>query len=172
MISFDVRSLNLLQRVLLVNDGTLTDALEAALLQRITLVKIAVDIATAAAPIEALELDAGAPLMSRKILLRGETSGANYVYAETLIALDRLSPELREQLVNTNNPVGRLWVEHRLETRKEILRMWRAPAAELSGYFGVAPETGLLARSYRVFSAQRPIMLITEYLRMDLVEPA
>ena len=28
LISFDVRSLNLLQRVLLVNDGTLTDALE------------------------------------------------------------------------------------------------------------------------------------------------
>ncbi len=171
LISFDVRSLNLLQRVLLVNDGTLTDALEAALLQRITLVKIAVDVAVAAAPIESLELDAGAPLMSRKILLRGEETGTNYVYAETLIALDRLSPELRDQLVNTNNPVGRLWVEHRLETRKEILKMWRAPVGELSGYFGVPAETELLARSYRVFSAQRPIMLITEYFLIDLVEP-
>jgi chorismate-pyruvate lyase len=63
-------------------------------------------------------------------------------------------------------------VEHRLETREEILRMWRAPVGELSGYFGVPPERELLARSYRVFSGQRPIMLIAEHFLIDLAEPA
>ena len=39
-----------------------------------------------------LELPAGAPLLERKILLYGETSGRSYVYAESLLALDRLPP--------------------------------------------------------------------------------
>jgi chorismate-pyruvate lyase len=159
---FDAASLDLLQRILLINDGTLTDALEVAFLEPIELVKIAVDTSPTSEAIPELLLEPGSPLMRRRILLRGEASRTNYVFAESLIALDRLDPEFRTGLENTTNPIGRLWTEHRLETWKEILRVWRCPEGALREHFGDSPG-GLLARCYRVFSSARPIMLISEY---------
>jgi chorismate-pyruvate lyase len=100
--------------------------------------------------------------MRRRILLRGENSGTNYVHAETLIALEALDPGFREDLVNSTHPLGRLWVIHKLETRKEILKVWRRPAGELAEVFGLPADAACLARSYRVISSGRPIMLITE----------
>ncbi len=165
---FDVRSLPALQRVLLTSDGTLTDALEAAFLEPMTLLKIGTETSAAASGVPELDLAAGAPVMLRKILLRGGRTGATYLYAESRIVLDRLPPEFRERLTGSDVPLGRLWAEHRLETRKEILRVWRRPAAELSVHFGGAEQASLLVRSYRVFSGGRPIMLITEYFPEEL----
>jgi chorismate-pyruvate lyase len=159
----DVQSLGLLQRVLLISDGTLTDIVEAAFQEPIRLVKLSLDVSPARAPIEELELKAEEPVMRREILLQGAASHSNYVYAKSLIALDALPDRLREELVSTNRPLGRLWVEHKLETRKEILKVWRVYSGEILAHFPNTGREGLLARSYRVFSRNRPIMLITEY---------
>ncbi|MCC6390987.1 MAG: DUF98 domain-containing protein [Bryobacterales bacterium] len=167
---FDAASLDLLQRVLLISDGTLTDVLEVAFLEPIELVKLAADTSPSSEVIPELQLEPGSPLMRRRILLRGATSRANYVFAESLIALDRLDPEFRAGLETTTNPIGRLWTERRLETWKEILRVWRCPEGELREHFGDSPG-GLLARSYRVFSSARPIMLITEYFPVHSARP-
>jgi chorismate-pyruvate lyase len=148
---------------LLVCDGTLTNTLEAAFLEPITLIKIAVDVSPAAAAVEALELEAGAPVMTRQILLRGERSGRNFVYAETVLALDRLPPDFREQLLTSSAPLGRLWLDHKLETRKEMLDVHEQPAGELSQHFSGGPSALVLVRRYRVFSGGRPSMLITEH---------
>lgn len=159
----DVQSLGLLQRILLISDGTLTDIVEAAFQEPIDLIKLNLDIAPALHPVIELDIDAGAPIMRREILLRGASTGANYVYAKSLIALDALPPKLREDLVSTDRPLGRLWVEHKLETRKEILKVWRVAASAMHAHFGGPHRGELLARSYRVFSGARPIMLISEY---------
>lgn len=161
----DFGSLGLLERVLLVSDGTLTDLFEAAFLEPIALVKVSVDIFDSTGPVEDLEVGVGSPVMRRQILLQGENSGTNYVFGDSLIALEALDPDFREELVASTHPMGRLWVLHKLETRKEILRIWRGPAGELSGALGVTPETALLSRTYRVISRGRPIMLITESFR-------
>ncbi len=159
--------LGLLQRMLLVCDGTLTDMVEAAFLEPIRLVKIDVETAPASEAVEDLGLAAGAPVMRRRILLQGVFTGANHVYAESLIAVEALPAALRDALLATDAPLGRLWVEHELETRKEILGIWRTPGAgpeaEPAPWFGAAAAQGQLARRYRVFSGKRPIMLITEY---------
>ncbi len=155
--------LSLLQRMLLVCDGTLTDMVEAAFLEPIRLVKIAVETAPAPEAVDELDLPAGRLVMRRQILLQGETTGANYVHAESLIAVDTLEPALRDALLNTDAPLGRLWVQHKLETRKEILRVWRIPAGEGPPHFGAGASQGYLARRYRVFSEGQPIMLISEF---------
>lgn len=160
---FDTSSLDLLQRILLISDGTLTDTLEAAFLEPITLVKLAVDIVPAPAPIEPLDLEAGTMMMQRKILLRAKRSGCNLVYAESFLVLDRLPKAFREGLVESNLPIGRLWSEQKLETWKEILTVERRPARELAEYFNSDEEAEILARRYRVFSAGRPTMLIAEH---------
>jgi hypothetical protein len=66
---FDASSLDLLQRVLLVSDGTLTDTLEAAFLEPISLRKIAIQVVPARRTLPELDVLAGEPLMERKILL-------------------------------------------------------------------------------------------------------
>lgn len=160
----DVHRLQLLQRVLLISDGTLTDIVETAFLEPIRLVKLKLEVAPAAQAIDALELPVGEPVMHREILLQGQQSGENYVYAQSSIALNALPDKFREELVNTDIPLGRLWVQHRLETRKEILKVWHIPAGEWpSSHFSKLMDSGLLARSYRVFCGGRPIMLISEY---------
>jgi chorismate-pyruvate lyase len=159
----NVPTLDVLQRVLLISDGTLTEALAAAFLEPISVVKIAHQIRPVREPVDELKAEAGASVLARSILLRGERSGRNYVYAESLIALDRLPAPFRQQLENSNAPIGRLWMEHRLETRKEMLRAFRRPAAELAAHLGLAAEDELLVRSYRVFSGGAPIMVITEH---------
>lgn len=166
--TIDGRSLNLLQRLLLVNDGTLTDALEVAFLEPIELEKISLETGSNGRVPEALGVAPGALVMRRRIVLRGQNSRRGFVFAESWIALDRLPAGMREQLTTSDNPIGRLWTEYKLETRKEILRFWRQPAEELGRCFSIGPDATLLARSYRVFRGGEPLMIISEYFPADL----
>jgi chorismate-pyruvate lyase len=162
------RSLNLLQRLLLVNDGTLTDALEAAFLEPIKLVRLSVDVSSGDdGPVD-LAQDSGLPVMRREILLQGASSRRNFVFAQSWIALNRLPAPMRSDLVESGKPIGRLWSEYRLETAKEVLRFWREPAGKLSIHFGCGLDAILLARSYRVLQHGAPLMVIAEYFPADL----
>ena len=158
----DTDSLEPLQRVLLTSDGTLTEILEAASLERIQLIKVSQQL-TAANTHHPLLSGSKEPLLERIKLLRGTKSGKNYAYAESFIAIERLAPEFREKLVNSNIPLGRLWLEYRLETFKELRDMRCQSANELCSYFGCAGTSPLLVRAYQVFSATEPIIAITEY---------
>ena len=164
----DLHSLGIVPRLLLISDGTLTDIIEASFLEPIELVKLSVDSYLATVPVEALEIKTGDPVMRRKILLRGGISGTNYVYAQTLIALNSLPDKVREELVSSDSPIGRLWVKHKLETRKEMISIWREAAGPLAEYFDISADRELLARTYRVFSGGAPSMLISEYFPADL----
>jgi chorismate-pyruvate lyase len=160
---FDVNSLEPLQRVLLVTDGTLTEILEANFFERIKLVKVSQRIIPATASHALIDPGPGEPLIERKILLQGEESHRNYAYAESLIAVDRLAPSFRDALLNSTTPLGRLWLEHKLETFKELQEVRSQPANGLRQYFECTEAAPLLVRTYRVFSAAKPVMVITEY---------
>lgn len=159
----EISSLDPIQRVLLVTDGTLTEILEATFLERIQLVKVAQQVVNANASHAQLDPAAGEVLIERKILLQGKDSHRNYAYAESLIAVDRLGPSFRHELLDSDTPLGRLWLEHKLETFKELQRVRSQSADGLCHYFECAETAPLLVRTYRVFSASRPVMVITEY---------
>ena len=160
---FDVNLLGSLQRVLLVTDGTLTEILEAYFAERISLVKVAQQVIPATASHELLNPIAGETLIERKILLQGTRSRSNYVYAESLVAVDRLAPSFRDALLTSDTPLGRLWLEHKLETFKQMHEVRCRPANSLAHYFESGEEEPLLARTYRVISAGRVVMVISEY---------
>ena len=109
-----------------------------------------------------LDITRGKEVIERKILLQGKISRNNWVYAESILVPDRLDEKLKNALLVSQEPMGRLWLEHRLETFKEIVDSAREPAEDLADYFKIERSDKLLSRTYRVFSGRRPIILITE----------
>ncbi|MBD2603570.1 DUF98 domain-containing protein [Scytonema hofmannii FACHB-248] len=159
----DLSNLSYLQRIILITDGTLTDILEAYLLEHIQVLKISEKVEVTTQEIPILELEQGSEIINRKIFLQGENSRKNLLYAESKIVLGRLDKDFKNGLLKSKTPIGHLWFQFRLETFKEIIESGKEPANELSAYFiDTEPKDQLLFRTYRVFSNRKPIMMITE----------
>ena len=159
---FSIHSLDLVQRILVTTDGTLTETLAAMFREPIELVKLAVIITPTPHPFPILEVEGGSPLMHRKVLLRGSRSGTPYVYAEVAIATERLPPRLRRDLLDGRVPLGELWILHRLEIFKERPRVRQQPAGELARYLDVCEKDIVIERAYRTFTGGRPVFLVSE----------
>ncbi len=101
-------------------------------------------------------------MLDRRILLRGRMSHINHIYAESLIAPDRLDPKIREGLLYSQKAIGLLILENRLETFREIVACGREAAGELAPHLGVGEDDYLISRVYQVFAGGHPIMVITE----------
>jgi chorismate-pyruvate lyase len=150
------------QRILLTTDGTLTEILAAYLCEQIILVKLSEQMHKLNRDLSPLAINAGIDVIDRRILLQGKISRRNFIYAESFLVPDRLEEKFKQELLVSQTPLGRLWVEHKLETFKEIIDTAKEPAGALSSHFGISPEEALLSRTYRVFSNREPIMMITE----------
>lgn len=145
-----------LQHVVLSTDGTVVPLLEGCFGEPIRLAGHVQSLrpATAADPVE---LDVSAEddtILHRKVLLQGGETGRLYAYADSLLVPDRLPPLVRDELLNTSRPIGRVLKEHRVETFREILRVGRMR-------FGSGGDE-MLFRTYRIICGGRPAMLITE----------
>lgn len=150
------------QRILLTTDGTLTEILEAYLFEPILIVKLSEEIILTTQDIPLLDLKSGSEVIERKVLLQGKISRKNFIYAESVLVHERLEPKFRDELLKSKIPMGRLWLEHKIETFKEIIDSSQQLAENLSNYFKIQTEDRMLSRTYRVFSNHQPIMIITE----------
>ncbi|MFN9646406.1 MAG: chorismate pyruvate-lyase family protein [Cyanobacteriota bacterium] len=155
-------TLSAFQRILLTTDGTVTEILEAFSGESIRVVKLHQDVTTLERAVASLELPWGEPVLRRSILLQGHMSLVNFLYADSIIALNRLTEGVRDGLLTSKKGIGMLILEHRIETFKEILDCGIEPAAGLADYFQVEAEASLIYRTYRMLSGGRPIMVITE----------
>lgn len=158
----DISRLPPLQRVLLTTDGTVTNVLEALSGEAIALVKLSQSYDLSPTEDPDLRTVEGESLIRRRILLRGRRSGRNYVYAESVILVNRLHPRLCNDLIETDNPVGKLLVQSRIETFREFVSWGFEPAGDIAGHFGLREDDQLISRTYRVFAQRAPIMVITE----------
>jgi len=125
-------------------------------------VKLSEKIVSITADILPLEIKAGTEVLERQILLCGKTSRRNWLYADSIIVLERVEEKFREKLIESHTPIGKLWVKHKTETFKEIVTYAREQAGNLANYFDIEREDKLLSRTYRVFSNRQPVMTITE----------
>jgi chorismate-pyruvate lyase len=158
----DPSKLGPFQKILLITDGTLTNLLEAFLNEPIGVVKLSEKIVSITTDILPLEIKAGTEVLERQILLCGKTSRRNWLYADSIIVLERVEEKFREKLIESHTPIGKLWVKHKTETFKEIVTYAREQAGNLANYFDIEREDKLLSRTYRVFSNRQPVMTITE----------
>ncbi|MDD2863751.1 MAG: chorismate lyase [Methylococcales bacterium] len=162
MQSVDLKSLSPLQRIILISDGTLTELLEHLIDEPLQVVKLHESIEATDDEIAYLDLPKNQQVITREICLQGKKSGQNWLYAKSKIVLDRLPPLFREDLLASQIPIGKLWAKHRVETYKEIEPPFFETAEKLAIHFNIAPEKELLGRTYRVFSSQQPMMMLTE----------
>lgn len=158
----DLSLLSRFQRVLLTTDGTVTNMLEAYLYEQIKLIKLSEELKEIDHDIQPMQLEKGTKVIERKILLRGKESFHNFLYAESIIAIDRLEENFRNELLKTKTPIGKIWFEKKVETFKEFVEWGKYPANELAEYFKIEPEENIISRTYCVRSNQRTTMMISE----------
>ena len=158
----DPAELSTFQRILLTTDGTLTHILEAYLYEPIQVVKLSEKLTTLTQDIEVMNLSKGTEVIARKILLRGRISRRNFLYAESILVPERLEKRFRDELLKTKTPIGKIWLEHRVETFKEIIDSGKEHNNFLTNYFGVETGTNFFFRTYCVYSHRQATMMITE----------
>lgn len=154
-----VDDLSLFERILLATDGTVTDLISLYAGESIRVQKLEQVIGEGHAPPE-LACVAPTRLMLRRILLSG--AERNYLYAESRFVIDRLPTAIRQQMLDSDRPVGRLWKEGRLETFREIIGQAIAPCAEIASHFKVPASATFVARTYLVHHSGSPFGMITE----------
>ena len=160
--SINPLTLSAFQRILLTTDGTVTEILEAFSGESIHVVKLFQEVSVLDRAVSALELPWGEHVLRRNILLQGRMSLGNFIYAESVIALDRLEEGVRDGLLQSKKPIGLLILERRIETFKQILDCGRERAGAIARHFQIDEDASMIFRSYRVINQGRPIMLITE----------
>lgn len=158
----DPTRIGVVQRLLLVTDGTVTQLLATCMGEPIRAVVLSQHVRLVEDERHALGLRAGRRILDRRALLQGSVSGKDYLYGESVIALDRLTRAVTRELLQGKTPIGLLLREHRTETFREILCCGTVPAGDLAPHFLMSEACPLLARTYRVWIDRRPAMLITE----------
>ncbi len=162
--AFGEMRLSALQRLLLTTDATVTRLLAGLFGESVRTDGLGQSCRQASPADAELELAGHETLLCRQTLLQGSDTGRNYLYAEACVVLDRLASGLREDLLNTSEPIGALLRAHRTETFREVLRLGRRPAGALGPRLDMDSGADLVFRTYRIMSGGSPIMLLTEYV--------
>jgi chorismate-pyruvate lyase len=149
-------TLSVLQKVLLITDGTVTQLLEIYSGEKISVQKLEHTLVTGAPP--PLGVPAIEPVLSRRILLRGATRP--YLYAHSWLVPSRMPPGMQEAILRTDTPIGQLWKAARLETFREIIDYRRERDSKVAALFGV--DSALLSRTYLISTGGVLLGLITE----------
>lgn len=159
-----VGRLSPVQKMLLGTDGSVTCLLEVVtgspveietLAQRV----VAADERTA----RELEIEPGDEVNYRVVKLKSSASGETLIHATSLAPIKRLEDRFKTDLMRADTPIGTILKKHRIESRRDLLRI-RAlkDAAEMGGIFDVLSKEPLLSRDYKIIRHGRPLMAITE----------
>lgn len=145
-----VENLGAFARVLLVTDGTVTHMLRAHFREPINVEVRSHDFQNLEQPNPWLKAKSGDEILIRKVALIGATTGKTYCHATSWIALERLSSDMRDDIVKMRRSIGNVLLANFSENRRELL------------WYGETKEERSLERAYRVISGGLPLMIIAE----------
>jgi len=150
-------------RVLLVTDGTVTHMLRAHFREPINVRVLSHDLQSLEAPEPWLKAKTGDEILLRKVALIGARTGRTYCLATSWIALERISPDMRADIVGMQQSLGSVLLANFSENRRELLWYGRTQNSERQFEGGSTKTQGqTLERAYRVISGGMPIMMISE----------
>lgn len=168
MESLDLEAVPAFLRTLLVTDGTVTKCLEAYFWEPVQVENLGQNQITVAQDIDWLDLKQGSPALFREVRLRGAESGNVYTYAKSILKLDLLPQQLKDDLLRGDIGIGEMLRERGLETYRELLDIGREFDESLVPIFDTKRCGELIYRTYRVVMNHVPAMLITEKFRYRL----
>lgn len=161
-----------LQRAVLATDGTLSTLIEAYTGDTIVVRKLHERMRPARAAARGLDLSPHDEVLERTVLLRGANRLGPVIYAVTRLVLERLDDHMREALLTTEAPIGKLLLAAHTETFRELLDVTAEPAGVAGSFLAVEPTAPLLVRTYRIVAGGRPLMAVTEKFPYDrFLEP-
>lgn len=167
---------DVLDRMLLRGDGTVSALLEVCTSEPIeTFVTSEVGPAPLGALVEATRqpcrrealfavVPASEPVILRRAILRGAVTRLPYVSAESLLALDRLPPEVVRQIRATGGSIGRALAEHTVEIRRAIVAIEHGLAGALAEELLTAADAPIGRRTSTIAVRGRVAVFMTETL--------
>ncbi|MFJ2095254.1 chorismate--pyruvate lyase family protein [Streptomyces sp. NPDC087901] len=118
----DFARADIVKRLLLATDGTVTPMLEQIVGERLVTNRLIQAKTTAdEEAARQLVIPTGSAILVRSTDLAGQDSGRVFARTKALIALDVLPARVRNGLLGTAEPIGRLLRENRVETFRESL---------------------------------------------------
>lgn len=162
----NLRTLTQLERALLVIDGTVTRFLEAYSMERIDVINIGQTEEILQKDHQWLELSAGYPVVSRRVLLRGRYSDRIYAAAASLVDPERVKEAVREKYGDMNRGLGRMLLSGRTEQYRELLWYGKEKSENLSGEMRMLSSEYCITRTYRIIVKGKPAMMITEWFEL------
>ena len=160
--NLDIEALPPFLRTLLVTDGTVTKILEAYFWESVAVENIGQAEINLDEDVSWLDMKQGDHALRREVLLKGKDSDNVFVYAKSILKLELLPKQIREDLLAGKIGIGEMLRERGLETYREILDIGREIDLTLVNHLGAKNCGELLYRTYRVVINHQPTMLITE----------
>ncbi len=140
-------------------DGSVTQLLEVLTGKTVEVKTLEQSIIKATPDIaKLLDIGIGEEVNSRLVTLNA--GGTIYVLAKSLAPLKRMPQPVRDDLMKADIPIGRILREHKLETRRDILKM----EIVQRDFFGNVP---VISREYRIIYGNKALMWINECFPVD-----
>ncbi len=140
-------------------DGSVTQLLEVLTGKNVKVETLSQRVIRATGKIaKLLDIEIGDDVNERLVTLK--VDDVIYVLAKSLAPINRMPQAVRADLMRADIPIGRILREHKLETRRDILKI------ELlhMDFFGDIP---VLSREYNIIYENRVLIWINEFFPAD-----
>ena len=146
------------QKILLATDGSVTTILDV-LTGHVTIRTLLQEFRSADADIASLlNVDEGATVNYRVVVIEGKEP---LIYAISIIPVDRLDNEFKEDLIRADIPIGRILKKHNIESRREIISVAVEEASQhLQEIFDTDPI--MLTRTYNIIHKDQLLIWLKE----------
>jgi len=140
-------------------DGSVTQLLEVLTGKNVKVETIAQHVVKATPEIAGLlNIETGEDVNDRLVTLK--VDDIVYVLAKSLAPINRIPQGVKDDLMRADIPIGRILREHKLETRRDILKM----EIVHRDFFGDIP---VLSREYKIIYENSVLMWINECFPID-----
>lgn len=140
-------------------DGSVTQLLEVLTGKSVKVETISQGVVKATQEIaRLLDIEIGEDVNKRLVTLN--VDDIVYVLAKSLAPINRMPQAVRADLMRADIPIGRILREHKLETRRDILKM----EIVRRDFFGEIP---VLSRDYKIIYENAVLMWINECFPVD-----
>lgn len=150
----DGRKLGIFEKILAVTNGSITQLLEVYTGEPVRIRTLRQEISGCdEETAKRLGIARGGKVNFREVEIT-DRKGNVLVFAKSLAPIERLDGRFREDLMKADVPIGKLFVEHGIEARRELL--------------SVNIEGGNLTREYNIIHGGKILMSIEERFKLGV----